>query len=795
MKKLWSYFYNYLTKDKELEIKMFKILGLSGIIVSLFSGFQSIFGGISVSGGLVNFLAAALSALLMWFVDKTHKYVLGYVITEIGVFMILFAVLFFEMGGMSGSMTYFFSFGLVFSFLMFRGPLLAVMESLQVAFYLGVMLYAYAHPEKVTGFDNEKDRIMDSMVGIILSGVGIGLIFLVYIYQFEKAQKVASEASKAKSRFLANMSHELRTPINMMLGINEMISRESNEANIREYTDKASIAGNQLLSQVNQLLDFSKLDAGKGKLKLSRYNLFDVIDSLREFYEKEADAKGIEFKANIDKNIKGDLKGDVQKITQILTNLLSNAIKYTKEGSVTLTVESRLIKDASEMLYFEVKDTGIGIKDVEKSKIFDAFERADIDNNRNIEGTGLGLAIAQAFAEALGGKIEVVSKYGVGSTFSFCVEQFIATENDNDGETLKQSSFIAPDARILVVDDNRMNLDVVKSLLKRTLMEVSTAESGDECVEMVKACKFDCVLLDYMMPVKDGIATLKEIKLLENGNIPIVVLTADVSEGKREMLLNAGFDDYLSKPIDSAEMEAVLRERLPAAKIVYTKGYSDSKEAVNFVAKETELLNNCYVDLKDGLKHFGNDLSQYVRISEIFADGFERVRGEIAAAREASDYRKLIYLIHSLKGNAGNVGATELRSITAKIEDHLRKNDNAYFDAGYQFMMYEYDCVANGLVGFAERYKNFHACIKQETCDIEEVADEDDIDVKAVLCEALKNVESNNKMPAIRLLDRALTVNADDIAGKIVEIKELVSLIEFEKAAECLENLLKESDR
>lgn len=786
MKKIWKSFLFYLTKDKETEIKLFKVLGLSGILVSLISGIQSITAGISVSGGLIDFGAVLLSALLMWFVDKTHKYLIGYVLTEIGVFMALFGFLFFEMGGMSGSMTYFFSFGLVFTFLMFRGKMLVLMETLQVAFYLFIILLSVRYPELVKPFTDYKSQLIDQIVGIILSGVGIGLIFMVYIFQLEKMQKLAEEASRAKSSFLANMSHELRTPINMMLGINEMIGRESKEESVREYTKKVAAAGNQLMSEVNQLLEFSKIDVGKGKLKNTPYNLFDLLNSFRDFYGKEAEKKGLLFSAEVDDRIEGNMVGDVQKITQILTNLLSNAIKYTHEGSVVLKVEQSNRKEESQVLTFEVRDTGIGIREEEQKRIFEMFERADLGNNRNIEGTGLGLAIVRSFAEALGGTVEVKSRYGEGSSFYFTVEQKLAGKGFEKETPAYCSVRIAPAAKALVVDDNEMNLEVVKSLLKRTRIQVSVAGSGEECLKMLEKENFDLVLLDYMMPGKDGLTTLKEIRQLPNGNLPIIALTADATEGRRESLIESGFDGYLTKPVDFVEMENVILGKLPQNLVKENHSYTEDMEKIRFVEAAAQKTDQYGLCVSDGLKHFGDNLEQYIKVIRIYQRGAGHVSDELEKLYEAKDCEALTYKVHSLKGNSGNIGATELNALSAKAEEHLRKGDFSYYEVCKELLQLLQNRALEGIKVLLEYYGEvMEARGRDDTPEAAEEANGPQ-ETMELLYEALEHIQKGEQVPALKILERAEKTADREGIEKIRAVKEDITAIEFDRAEEKL---------
>ena len=784
MKAIINRFIDYLKKDSEIDITLFKILGLAGIAVSVIAGTQSIVMGVSLVGGLTDFLAAILSALLLWYVDKTGKYVHGYIITTIVVFMGLFTLLFFEMSGLDGSMTYFFAFSLVFSFLMFRGKLLVVMEIIETLFYVGVCYFSYKHPEYVTPFENEQDMFLDRVSGIILSGIGIGLIFSIYIVQYRKQKEIAEEASRAKSTFLANMSHEIRTPINMMMGMNEMIYREAETEAIKEYALNAEAAGKQLLFEVNQVLQFSRLNAGKEELIEEPYSLTKMLNNLNAYFEKEASGKNLDFLMVVDPKVPTALKGDMRKLLQIFTNLLSNAIKYTSEGNIRFSVTNEGIADGAAKLYFEVKDTGIGIKAEEIDHIFTSFERADLLKNRNIEGTGLGLAIASHLAGMFGSKIEVESEYGKGSRFYIRVSQKIANENEISGESGTNGTFIAPDARIMVVDDNLMNLSVVKSLLKKTMVQVTTAKDARECYDLFKSEKPDLVLMDYMMPEIDGIEAMKHLREIGGAGTPILVLTADVSPEKQELFLSEGFDGYLTKPVDWHELESNIMDFLPSRLVTRINENASKEFSEEMLAEYDELLKPYDVSLPEGIKYVGGDLRQYARIAKFFTENLYLGTENLKRYVENGDLTNLTLLFHSLKGNARNVGAIELHYMTKRLEKRCRQGDVTYINTACELALLEWSRAGEGLTRFLEEFKNATAFTDTEK-ETNPASTKEKTDL------LLSYIDSNNRSSAIKLIDEMLRSDMDaDTAEKLSKARDLISEIEFDAAGELIKNIL-----
>jgi K+-sensing histidine kinase KdpD len=368
--------------------------------------------------------------------------------------------------------------------------------------------------------------------------------------------------------------------MNAIIGMNEMILRDSGEEEVKKYSENIRNAGNTLLGIINDILDFSKIEAGKMELIDVDYNFVSLLNDLVNMVQRKAEEKGLEFKINVGSDTPKILHGDEIRIKQVITNILSNAVKYTREGSITFSVKSFKCEDDPEsvMLHVSVEDTGVGIKKEDLDKLFEAFERIEEKKNRNIEGTGLGMAIAQSFLNMMGSAIQVESEYGNGSVFSFDLKQKVVKwepvgEFDTAAKQFASErkpykvQFTAPKAKILVVDDSEINLKVFVSLLKQTKMQIDTAESGDAGIVLFKRNFYDVIFLDHMMPDKDGIETIKEMKECQdtpNQKTPVICLTANVVTGMREMYINAGFDDYLTKPIDTEKLETMLMDYLPS---------------------------------------------------------------------------------------------------------------------------------------------------------------------------------------------------------------------------------------
>lgn len=403
--------------------------------------------------------------------------------------------------------------------------------------------------------------------------------------QMEQAKIQAERANEAKSTFLANMSHEIRTPINAVLGMDEMILRESQRPEIIDYAKQIRSASKSLLSIINEILDFSKIESGKMELAQNSYESVTFFKDIVRIGTFRAKNKNIKISLDMDNNFPQKLFGDEMRIKQVINNIMTNAIKYTDEGSVVLKVwfedNGRTDEESKRQIIdmkISVKDTGRGISQEKINKLFESFQRLDEAAVHEIEGTGLGLSIVKGLLDMMGGSIEVESEPGKGSDFRCTIPQQVVVsepvsevinekkQNRSDSKWSKER-FTAPDAVVLAVDDNRVNLTVLRGLLKRTQVQVETAEGGAQAVEKASKKAYHMIFMDHMMPDVDGVEALKRLKSMkdnESKNAVVIALTANAMIGMREKYLEEGFDDYLSKPIDSDKLELMMMKYLPS---------------------------------------------------------------------------------------------------------------------------------------------------------------------------------------------------------------------------------------
>ena len=513
----------------------------------------------------------------------------------------------------------------------------------------------------------------------------------------QTAMQQARQANSAKSEFLANMSHEIRTPINAVLGMNEMIIRETpNDSSIMTYARNVESAGKNLLSIINDILDFSKIEAGKMEIAESDYKLSSVLNDVTNMIVFKARQKDLKFNVKVDETLPDVLYGDEVRVRQVVTNILNNAVKYTHEGSVSLTVSGEKIYDKVGRghinLVFKISDTGIGIKPEDLPKLFKKFERVDLVKNNTVEGTGLGLSITQNLLELMKGSIEVESVYGEGSTFIIFLPQRIVSEESIGNFHQKFDEYVhemkayhelfkAPDAHILVVDDTDMNLTVIQGLLRKTEIQLDTASSGKEALIHTLDTKYDLILMDQRMPQMDGTETMNKIKEQiggKNNDTPIICLTADAVSGARNKYLEQGFTDYLSKPVESKTLEATLKKYLPEDKVVIEEEAEENEEAAEvkkseleeFYSKTTgldyyEAIKNCATEeiLEKTLQQFYNSINNNLRDIQKFYD--------------EEDIKNYTIKVHALKSSARLIGASELSAQAMYLEDCGNANDVA----------------------------------------------------------------------------------------------------------------------
>ena len=554
-----------------------------------------------------------------------------------------------------------------------------------------------------------------SLTNITMVGMVVQLYFseILNMNDLQDAKIAAEKANTAKSRFLSNISHEIRTPINTIMGMNEMILREEHEAvpeayynNIMKHARDIEFASESLLSLINDVLDISQIESGKMRLVEQEYDeeefLRDVINMLRV----RSDAKEVRFDVDIDEELPRRLFGDMGKIKQIVLNLLTNALKYTEEGGFDLKVKVLGKDKDSVTIQYSVTDTGQGIKEEDMKYLFNAFESLEEVKNSNIQGSGLGLDISKHFADLMNGELTCESEYGKGSTFTFVVRQIVVdpTEIGFFEEKVEEAEkgpyiprFVAPDISILVVDDNPMNLAVIKGLLANTKMYIVTADSGEECLVKLEESQYNLVLLDHMMPGMDGLETCKRIRE-KYPDLPVIALTANYIANGKEYYISKGFTGYLPKPVDGQTLENIIRLYLPDDAVMD----SDVDAVAEFIRLPHgyEWLNDVEgINVDDGIKYSGGAES-FVFSLKLFFDTIEENTEVLNKAFSEGDIKLFTIKVHALKSSARIIGAHDLSEKAKWLEDAGKKNDVNYINDHFPEMLAEYKTYVDKLAKF-----------------------------------------------------------------------------------------------
>lgn len=528
----------------------------------------------------------------------------------------------------------------------------------------------------------------------------------------EAARKNAESANMAKSFFLANMSHEIRTPINGILGMNTMLLKECKDATLLEYAQNIQNAGHTLLSLVNDVLDITKIESGKMELLIGDYDLFAVLNDCYSVADPRAQSKGLEFNINVNPKTPSLLSGDEVRLRQIINNLLSNAIKYTPSGTVDLLVDFKTLPEENSNKRIElvviVADTGIGIRSDDRGKLFQSFERIDLDRNRNIEGTGLGLNLTKKLVEMMDGRVMVKSVYGSGSVFEVHVPQpvigdaVIGNFMERHKEFISFNSgvkkFKAKNARLLVVDDVSMNLKVVCGLLKETEIKVDTATNGEDALALVEGNHYDLILLDHMMPVMDGIETLqcmKDIKSFDIKKTPVVMLTANAVVGAKDAYIQAGFTDYITKPIREEVLLTTVKKLLPPELI----------DKVDVAEKNSPMSTSHSVDDLSGVLDTATGLGYCMNDKGFYREMLvEYVKNDRLADLESSfakgDFENYRINMHSLKSTSLTIGAVALSETAKTIEIACKEGNVDFVRSQHEKCMADYKTVLEKLSNY-----------------------------------------------------------------------------------------------
>lgn len=595
--------------------------------------------------------------------------------------------------------------------------------------------------------------------------------------ELEEAISAAEKANGARDIFLANMSHELRTPINTILGLNELIIRESQDEAIKEYALDIRQAGNILLTMVSDILDYTKLEAGQMSLMEGIYDISSLLNDLINGISLQLRKKKLDLKLDVADDIPYKLSGDEIHIRQVIGNLLTNAVKYTEKGDITFHLDWNKVSEDEIEIEIAVTDTGIGIKEQDIPRLFGVFQRMDSTVRSKNERTGLGLAITKRLVQMMGGELQVQSTYGKGSTFSFKVVQKVVDaaplgdfekqyyESLHSTENYRQK-FIAPMGRIMIVDDNAMNLAVAQGLLKQTRLQIDVAGSGEECLELLKRKTYHLICLDHIMPVMDGVETLHMIRAMEgnpSADIPIIALTANAVAGAREFYLNEGFQDYLTKPIDADKFENMLIQYLPDNVVYLTQGehvdrdYEKENAELASDVRESQL----YVigfNIRNGLKYMGGDKALYSKVLHDFHLILQEKEQALRDFLNKGDMHGYAIIVHSLKGNARNLGADGLADEAFELEKMSKAGRREDVEVRSPILFNMMKNMRNGLKAYLDNEAKEEEISRQpESKEQKRISEDDWIQALKELAGRLDDFDGdsvNEKLEELKKYDR-----------------------------------------
>ena len=578
-------------------------------------------------------------------------------------------------------------------------------------FGLAIMFIQIIHPELVI------TAAMESLICCVMYHT-IENPDLKMISQLELAKNQAEKANRAKTDFLSSMSHEIRTPLNAIVGLSECIKNSDDIEEIHEDANDVVMASQTLLEIVNGILDISKIEADKMEIIEVEYNPEEVFKELTTLVNTRIGEKEIELRTNFASDIPETLYGDKGKIKQIITNLLTNAVKYTEKGYIDFNVKCINDKDESK-LTITVSDTGRGIKKEQMDKLFTKFNRLEEDKNTTVEGTGLGLAITKSLVEMMGGKIVVDSTYGEGSKFTVFISQKISNEEIKE-KVLKEENITYEGKKALIVDDNKLNLKVASKVLKEFNIETETIESGFECINKIENHEhYDIILMDIMMPKMSGVETLKKLKQIDNFNIPVIALTADVMEGKSNKYIEVGFNDYLRKPIEKEELKRVLNKFLNEnSDNNEIKEERDMHKVIPVTDEDIEILNKklAEMDAKKESNDYKKCNIEYLKENDIDVDSSIELLGDIdmyndtlktfieenktripriKENKESRNMRDYSIDVHALKSDSKYLGFKKLAELSYDHELKSKEEDLEYINEHYVELMEEYDRISN----------------------------------------------------------------------------------------------------
>lgn len=608
-----------------------------------------------------------------------------------------------------------------------------------------------------------------------------------YINEIKRVRRQAEKANVAKSEFLANMSHEIRTPMNAIIGLNDIIMEECEDPQIFAHAKDVQSAAKNLLAIINDILDLSKVEAGRMELIYTDYHLKTVMDEVVSMMDMAASKRGLILKYECDEAIPCRYSGDEGRIKQIMINIINNAIKFTQEGYVRVNVTGEPgEQEDQELITFRVEDTGCGIREEDLTKIFEDFRQVDSKRNRSVEGTGLGLAIVKHLVEMMNGTINVESVYGEGTVVTISIPQKIVDHRSTaelpeltQEEMGSVESFTAPDVKVLVVDDNVINRKVAKGFLKSYSFDLTEAGSGQEAIDLVRENRYDIIFMDHMMPVMDGIEAADIIRrdCGENGAAPVIIaLTANAMEGMREKFLSCGFQDFIAKPLDRKELGRLLGRWVP----------EERKQSKNGEKTEKQLDPKDFpiegIDIAAASRYYVGDKAGFTNLLELYHMDGQRKK-ELLRELSGTDISRYCVEVHGLKSASANIGAMKVSKLAREQENAAAQGDTDLVAQGFPKLLEAYETLLLHIGLFIDKDNQQNSCEKLPPLS--------DSEIKEQAGEALRKLERFKSQECAVIVEELLRHEMpQEAADSLLEIHKNLKLFEDDHAEELFRKFL-----